>query len=117
MGKMTTEAGGKLSHAYIIASPSEAERNAAALRLAAAMLCESEGERPCGVCRHCRKVMAGIHPDVITIDREENDKGQKKREIPVGRIRAVVSDAQVMPNEAAVKAYIIADADAMNVPA
>lgn len=117
MGKMTTGAGEKLSHAYIIASPSEAERNAAALRLAAAMLCESGGERPCGACRHCRKVKAGIHPDVSMIELEENDRGQKKREIPVGRIRAVVSDAQVMPNEAVVKVYIITDADAMNIPA
>jgi len=117
MGKITSAAGEKLSHAYIIASSSEAACKAKATRLAAAMLCESGGERPCGACRHCRKVMAGIHPDVVTIEREENDRGQKKREIPVGRIRAVVSDAQVMPNEAAAKVYVIADADAMNVPA
>lgn len=117
MGKAIQEAGGHLSHAYIIASPSEAERDAGAVSLAASMLCEGGGERPCGVCRHCRKVMAGIHPDVITVQRETDDKGRKKRELSVGRIRAVVSDAQVMPNEARIKVYVIRDADTMNIPA
>jgi DNA polymerase III delta prime subunit len=62
-------------------------------------------------------VLAGIHPDVITVERETDDKGGKKREIYVGRIRALVSDAQVMPNEAGAKVYVIKDADCMNIPA
>lgn len=117
MEKLLTEKGKRLSHAYIVASPSVTERNAEAVELAAAMLCGSAGTQPCGVCRHCRKVMAGIHPDVITVSRETDDKGREKREIPVGRIRAVVSDAQVMPNEAGAKVYIIRDADRMNIQA
>jgi DNA polymerase III delta prime subunit len=117
MDKMISTAGRRLSHAYIIASASEAERDAMANRLAAEMLCEGEGCRPCGTCRHCRKVLAGIHPDVITVERETDDKGGRKREIHVGRIRAIVSDAQVMPNEALAKVYVIKDADCMNGPA
>ncbi|HBR07605.1 MAG TPA: hypothetical protein DD735_01775 [Clostridiales bacterium] len=117
MGKMTARAGEKLSHAYIIVSPSESERNDAAQKLAAAMLCESGESRPCGVCRHCRKVAGGTHPDVIIVERDTDDKGRRKREIYVGRIRAIVSDAQVMPNEGATKVYLIRDADYMNVPA
>ena len=35
-------------YAYIVASASEEARRGTALRLAAAMLCESSGDRPCG---------------------------------------------------------------------
>lgn len=104
-------------HAYIIASPSEEERGEDVRQLAAAMICQSEGERPCGVCRDCRKALSGIHPDIMTISRESDDKGRKKRDISVGQVRAVVADAQVMPNEAARKVYIFDGADRMNTAA
>ena len=41
----------KLSHAYIVSSASENARMGKAFYLAEKMLCQSEGERPCGVCR------------------------------------------------------------------
>ncbi|MEG1790532.1 MAG: hypothetical protein RR230_07755 [Oscillospiraceae bacterium] len=117
MERLSIKAGGAISHAYMIASASEEERDSLSRSLAAAMLCESSGERPCGHCRHCRKVLADIHPDVITIDRDRDEKGAEKREISVGRIRLVVSDAQVMPNEAERKVYLIRNADTMNTSA
>lgn len=103
-----------LSHAYIIsASPDEGFEKAT--ELAAAMLCEGgELKRPCGVCRHCRKSLRGIHPDVTVISRPTDDKGKQKREIQVDQIRAMVSTALIMPNEADKKVYIIRDAGAMN---
>ncbi len=106
--------GKNLSHAYIISAKAE-EGYAKATELAAAMLCESESEsRPCGVCRHCKKSLRGIHPDVMTISRPSDDKGKQKREIQVDQIRAMVSTALIMPNEAEKKVYIIRDAGAMN---
>lgn len=106
--------GKNLSHAYIInASPEEGF--ARATELAAAMLCESEGEsRPCGSCRHCKKSLRGIHPDVMVITRPLDDKGKMKKEIQVEQIRSVISTALIMPNEAEKKVYIIRDAGAMN---
>lgn len=117
MDKLTFKAGEQLSHAYIIAAPSEEERSALAGSLAAAFVCEGVGARPCGVCRHCRKAMGGIHPDVFTLRRETDDKGRKKRELLVDQVRFLVSDAQVMPNEAERKVYIVEDADSMNTQA
>ena len=38
----------KLSHAYIVSSASENARMGKAFYLAEKMLCQSEGERPCG---------------------------------------------------------------------
>ena len=79
MDKLVIKPGERVSHAYIVASASEEARRETAQRLAAAMLCESGGDRPCGECRHCRKVFAGIHPDVISVAPGVDDKGRKRR--------------------------------------
>ena len=102
----------RLSHAYMLIGPEGPERDTAARRLAAALLCQAP-EPPCGQCRGCRKVLESIHPDVITVERERKD-GQLRREILIGQIRAMTADAAVAPNEAERKAYIIAQADRMN---
>ncbi len=104
----------KLSHAYIVSSPSENARMSKAYELAQEMLCSSPDKRPCGVCRDCRKVAARVHPDLAVISRLTDDKGNRKKEILVDQIRALSADAYVLPNEAAAKVYIIADADCMN---
>ena len=117
MDKLVIKPGERVSHAYIVASASEEARRETAQRLAAAMLCESGGDRPCGECRHCRKVFAGIHPDVISVAPGVDDKGRKRREILVDQVRFISADAQVMPNEARVKVYVVHDADRMNAAA
>ena len=107
-----------LSHAYLLLAQPEAGY-AAARALAQVMLCTAPdaAQRPCGRCRDCQKAEKGIHPDVITIERQTDDKGKPKREIYVDQIRAVVADAVVLPNEAERKVYIIRDADTMNTAA
>ena len=117
MREMTFHSADELSHAYILLSPSAEERKAAATALASAAVCSAPGPVPCGVCRACRKVRAGIHPDVITISRIADDKGRKKREISVDQIRNVIADSVVLPNEAERKVYVIDEADTMNIPA
>ena len=104
-----------LSHAYIISAPPE-EGFEKATELSAAMLCEGDAfSRPCGVCRHCRKSLRGIHPDVTVITRPLDDKGKPKKEIPVDLVRdRMISTALIMPNEAEKKVYIVRDAGAMN---
>ena len=110
------EYGAALSHAYLLSAPAE-EGYRAALALAEAMLCSAPGDRPCGTCENCRKAAKGIHPDVLTIARQTDDKGRPRREIYVEQIRALVADAVVLPNEADKKVYIIRDAGTMNAAA
>ncbi len=104
----------KLPHAYIVSSASENAWTGKAFYLAEKMLCQADGERPCGVCRDCRKVRARVHPDLAVIERITDDKGNQKKEILVDQVRAMGADAYVIPNEAAAKVYIIKDADTMN---
>ena len=107
-------------HAVILSGAGEATK-ARARELAAALLCEGGGKRPCGACRHCRKVFKGdfpgIHPDVALVERKAASSGKLRREITVDQIRALGVDALVLPNVAAEKVYILPEADAMNLSA
>ena len=91
---------------------------AMAWELAAAALCEGAGEKPCGVCRQCRKVRGHIHPDVTLIERAVSpDTGKLYKDIRIDQIRALSQDASVLPNDAAGKVYIFPHAEEMNIAA
>lgn len=106
----------KLLHAYIISGP-EAVTVQKAREMAAGALCESAGAKPCGTCRHCRKVMGDIHPDVAFVRRQPDTGGKLRKELVVDQIRALGADAAILPHEAGCKAYILPDADTMNLNA
>ena len=96
---------GRLSHAIVLSG--DGGLTDAARFIAAAHVCEGT-DRPCLRCRHCRKVLEGIHPDVSVIRDTEH------RELTVDAVRALRQDAYIRPNEAARKVYIIADSRQLN---
>ncbi len=105
-------------HAYILSGGESGALFRRATELAALALCERpKNGAPCRACRHCRKVFAGIHPDVTAVERLTDDKGRPRREITVEQIRRLDADAAVLPNEAERKVYILREADAMNASA
>ena len=117
MGENIKNQTGDTLQACIISAPSAEESLRAARERAAALLCTGEGKRPCGHCRSCRKVQAGIHPDLITAGRLADDRGRLKKEISIDQIRQLRADACILPNEAERKVYIISEADTMNTAA
>ena len=96
---------GRLSHAIVLSG--DGSLTDAARFIAAAHVCEGT-DRPCLRCRHCRKVLEGIHPDVSVIRDTEH------RELTVDAVRALRQDVYIRPNEAARKVYIIADSRQLN---
>lgn len=96
-----------LSHAYLIAGESGTGRHTLAELLAETALCQGKGPRPCGQCVSCKKVRAGIHPDVIHV------KPQPGKAIAVDQIRQLRGDAYIRPNEGERKIYLIDEADQM----
>ena len=66
-------ASGRVAHSYLICGPEGSGRHTLARLLCAAMECTADGRSvPCGVCPGCRKALAGIHPDIITVDDTEH---------------------------------------------
>lgn len=91
---------GRLGQAVILSGRGDLLR--CARFAAAAMECQGETP-PCGVCPACRKVLRDIHPDVVTV----RDPDHKSIAIEV--LRAVRSDAYILPNEGKRKVYIFPD--------
>ena len=91
---------GTLSHALLLTGSNALD---AARYAAAAMECQGAGEKPCGACPACRKVMADIHPDVVTVRDSEH------KNIAVEVVRSVRADAYIRPNEGERKVYIFPD--------
>ncbi len=100
-------AAGRASHAYLLCGPKGSGKRTLANILAAAFQC-TEAAAPCGHCNQCRKVLGGIHPDVIIVDDPE------KKILPVDLIREARTDAFLRPNEGKRKIYVIPRGQDMN---
>jgi DNA polymerase-3 subunit delta' len=90
---------GKTAHFYLISGPRGSGKKTLAGLLAAAAMCESP-DAPCLGCSHCRKVLSGVHPDVITVSDPEH------KTVPVRIIRQMRDDVFIRPNEGNRKIYI-----------
>lgn len=63
-----TAAAARPVHAYLFVGPAGTGKAAAAIGFAASLLCPNDP--PDGTCQSCRRVLAGVHPDVVQVERE-----------------------------------------------
>ena len=110
----------QLVHAYLISGePGYGKRTLAGL-IAAALLCSSEGGRPCGQCKNCRMALRLEHPDLTVIRNGVpiTPDGKKDRAtIPVDDIREMIricGEGTLMGN---VRAVLVFDAEKMTIQA
>ena len=100
-----------ISHACMLVCADAAQRDRETAELAAAMLCTSQGARPCRVCRDCRKVFRGVHPDVLFTDPVGS---AKTAAIKVDQVREIIATAYLAPSEGKSKVYVLRNADKLN---
>lgn len=86
-------------HAYLLVGQPGLGQRAIARGFAAMLLCPEGG---CGHCNVCRRVLSGVHPDLIEVDRAG-------AALSVGDAAEVVRQAQRKPLEAARQVLVVAD--------
>ncbi|MBV8559905.1 MAG: hypothetical protein JO050_03980 [Acidimicrobiia bacterium] len=86
-------------HAYLFAGPPGSGKRDAARAFAAALLCPNGGD---GTCDVCRRVLGGVHPDAVVVERSGPY-------ITVEQAREIVRLAMRSPNEGRRKVLVLTD--------
>lgn len=117
-GAFTLARRAELYPGVILHGGSDDERRDAALALARTLLCERPPEeRPCGDCRHCRRIApppagkgsdAAFHPDFQVLERD------LKSSTSVGATKSFLTTAQVSPFEARGQVFVVASAESLS---
>jgi DNA polymerase III subunit delta' len=133
---------GRLPASILLHGPRGVGKQRLALWLGQLLLCSGEGERPCGVCQHCRYSVALVHPDlhwyfprprlkdadpspetVVDDYREAIAERAERRGLYVpadgtegifiAAVRALLQQAVLSPALAGRKVFVVGDADRM----
>ena len=104
--------GGRLPHAVLLEGARGSGRTHFAYQIAAGVLCTGEGNKPCGVCRHCKKAEKRIHPDISQYGGEGG-----ARSFHIDTVRDIRREAFVQPNEAEAKVLLLLSVQDMSVQA
>jgi DNA polymerase-3 subunit delta' len=104
---------GRVPHAYLFTGPSGVGKYTTALALAAAMNCETAPGEGCGTCSACERIDRGLHPDVVSLERQG-----ASQTVPIEVIRKQVIPALGLPpHEARARFFLIDEAAALLGPA
>lgn len=97
--------GGLHFHAYLIEGEKGSGRHTLARIITQEALCESSGEKPCGICAGCKKFISGMHLDYIQIPFD----------IKAEPLREILNEVSVYPSEKGKKVYVIDNADKLSI--
>lgn len=97
---------GRLAHAYLFVGPKDVGKKATALAVARVLNCEDRAGAkalPCGECSSCRRISSGSYPDVLLLDKGENQS------IRISDVRELINRIQLRAFEARKKIFVIQD--------
>lgn len=103
---------GRAPHATLITGIAGTGKRTLARLLACALLCRSDGDRPCMQCKDCRRAQAGTHPDLLMPSVREKD-----RSIKVDDLRAVIQALSYHAAEGGRRVVLLENAQRMTVQA
>jgi len=109
----------RVPHAYLFSGPPGAAMYETAIALASALSCQRARGEGCGAddeavrCEACAKIAGGIHPDVVTLQREG-----AAQIVPIESVRnQVIARMGLSPHEGFVRVFIVEEATSMAPPA
>ena len=108
-GLMRSVKAGRIAYAFLLSGPHGTGKRTCANYLTQTILCASP-QAPCGQCPACKKVLAGLHPDVHVV-------GEEEKSISVDSIRALRDQLALRPFEADRHIALIPRADRMTAQA
>src|SRR5215207_4892433 len=117
--------GERIGHAYLLSGPTGVGKAATARAFAQALCCtdieRSDRSVPCGLCRACRNVQRGAHPDVETFSLDGQamlaDKPGRGSTITIDTVRRLRSSGALFPLESDRRILIVDDAETLLEPA
>jgi DNA polymerase-3 subunit delta' len=103
---------GRVHHAYLFTGAPGSGKRATALAFASALNCLNAPGEGCDepeICDACSRIAGGIHPDVITLEREG-----AAQIVPIESVRAnVIARVGLPPHEARMRVFLIDEATAL----
>lgn len=100
---------GRVAHAYLFYGMKGIGKRTSAHTFTKALNCKEEGIPSCERCSSCKKIVRGVHPDVITIE-------PTGAFIKIQDIRDLQAQTKFKPFEGKKRIFIIVDAERMNSP-
>ena len=110
---------GRAPHAVLFVGPGSVGKTTLALDLAAGLLCgdPDPSARPCRVCRGCRQVASGNHPDLHRLA-PDGPGGQvrigKSTDPEPGTVRHLIGELALLPVEGGARVAIVEQAHRLN---
>ena len=99
----------KILHSYIFEGPKGIGKKTISKAFSNLLLCETNNDSSCGMCKSCKLFLANSHPDITIISPEKS--------ISVEQIRDMVKDMGVKPYYGKKKICIIENAEKMTIGA
>ena len=96
----------RLVHAINLEGEPGSGRKTVAMAVAGTILCQKHGARMCGECPVCRRVIQGVHPDIMILDGKD---GSYKKD----SVRELRQDIYRSPTEGTAKILILSEAQNM----
>jgi DNA polymerase III subunit delta' len=100
----------RLPHSLLLLSTPGLGAEQLANWITALTLCESQGQRPCGMCASCRLLRADNHPDSHIVRLEED-----ARQIKVEQVRGLIESLALKSYRGGYKVGVIEGAELLNV--
>lgn len=100
----------RLSHAYLFEGEQGTKKFDTAIYFAQMLLCKEEENKPCLVCKNCKRIKQGIHPNVYVVEPQNNTIRKQQ----IQDLQTEFAKTGVEPGK---KVYIIKDIDTINISA
>src|SRR3989338_6322008 len=113
---------GKIAHAYLFWGHEHTGKKTLVDDFITSLLCFSESTQktgfPCGHCRQCEQYQKRVHPDIVFLRREKDEKTEKtKKNISIKQVRQLISQLETGVFLGSYKIGVIYDAETMSIEA